>query len=407
MIRENMLAENAVIGILRSSRLNTSSHRGAIRSMSFSPAPWDLLALAEDQGRVSVIDLRNVLQAEQTLELDTSSPKLLKIELQDQVNAQEQRQSEIEMQFLESPDEALSAQDHLAAVTNIADYMEYAADRRQRERNGLNNEIQALRSDTHRLTDVERQMIDAIGLRRLSATNVDPPTPTSVNYSSGANRFEPSSTPWNASGRQTASIAEYMRQRNLERPRPLPERSTQPRRRNSIVISNSNTAPSQTSANLAPIGTGVSPLSESPSQLPTTLTSLPDSTIVALQEPWHTITAAMGTNNDVLGRMLRIDATVANIRNIERRVQRSPGGSQPSQSQQLQTLQQLAARNEQQHRLNLLNAQRLSLLRSRHPSRVNDDNEEGVVTSDGLGRPDPRDGVTTMGVGWSPDGRKL
>ena len=410
LITEDMEADEAVVGTLKSSRLNVSSYRSAIRSMSFSPDPWDLLALAEDQGRVSVVDLRNVLQSEQTLKLDPDSPKSVRFALQDQELSLEQRRLALERRFLQSHDEALAARDHLAAVTNTADYMEYAAEQRRRERENLNNELHALRSDPHRLTNSERQMIDAIGLRRARATNVDPPTPISVNYSPSSNRFDPPTPQWSSSspsqnimGRQTAGISEYIRPNNPERPRHTNERSYQPRRRSSVVISNSYPPSSPNPSSLAPIRTATPTLSASPSRLATTTNT--DPTLTSLEEPWHTITAAMGTTNDALALMHRTDATAANIRNIERRVQIPGGGDRVSQSQQLQTLQQLAARNEQQQQQNLLNAQRLSLLGRRHP-RINDD-EDGAGLSDMLGRPDSEDGVTTMGVGWNPDGRNL
>ena len=411
LITEDMDAELAVIGVLRSSRLNVSSYRGAIRSMSFSPGPWDLLALAEDQGRVSVVDLRNEFQSEQTIKIDANSPKLVRLEIHDVESTLEQRQSEIERRFLDSHDEAIAARDHLAAVTNTADYIQYTAERRRREREDLNNELQALRSDPHRLTESERQMIDALGLRRARSTNVDPPTPISVNYSSNTNRFDPPTPPWRGSnvpstapGRQSASIAEYMRQPNSERSRHTTERTYQPRRRSSVVISNSNATSSPNPTNLAPIGTATPTLSASPSRL--TSTTNADPTLSSLEEPWHTITAAMGTNGDAVARMRRIDAAAAHVRNTDRRIQTPTGADLISQSQQLQALQQLAARNEQQQQFNVLNAQRLNLLRSRHP-RIQDDEDDGMVLGDVPGRPDSEDGITTMGVGWSPDGRYL
>jgi hypothetical protein len=43
---------DGVIAILKSTRQDYEDMRGAVRSMAFSPAPWDLFAWAEDQGRV-------------------------------------------------------------------------------------------------------------------------------------------------------------------------------------------------------------------------------------------------------------------------------------------------------------------------------------------------------------------
>ena len=45
LIHDDMDADEAVIDVLRSSRPSMFPiHTGAVRSMSFSPSPWDLLA---------------------------------------------------------------------------------------------------------------------------------------------------------------------------------------------------------------------------------------------------------------------------------------------------------------------------------------------------------------------------
>ena len=45
LIHDEIGVDEAVIDVLRSSRPSISPvHTGAVRSISFSPAPWDLLA---------------------------------------------------------------------------------------------------------------------------------------------------------------------------------------------------------------------------------------------------------------------------------------------------------------------------------------------------------------------------
>ncbi|KAL9102646.1 MAG: hypothetical protein Q9163_002232 [Psora crenata] len=462
LITEDMDGDHAVIAALQSSRLNISSYRGAIRSMSFSPGPWDLLALAEDQGRVIVVDLRNGLQSEQTVKLDPRSPDLVQFALREEQSTLAESQRQNQRRILELQDAELAARERLAAVTNTADYMEDTADlessesedlnnesqalrsdpnrltdserqsidatgsRRARatnydttymgyaaylersENEDLNNESQALRSDPNRLTNSERQIIDAIGSRRTRVTNVDPPTPISVNYPPNPNRVGPvtpsltgPNSSSNALSRQGASLAEYIRQQHSERPRPGIERSYQPRRRSSVVISNSNPTLPSHSSNLGPIGTVTPLLSASPSHVATTSS---EPTPPSQQESWGTVAVPFGgANTDVSAQMRRLDGTVAQMRNTEHRVQTSGSGDGLSQSQQLQ---QSTAPNEHQRRqrgqLNL-NAERLGLLRIRRP-RIHDD---GMALNDMLGTPDSADGVTTMGIGWSPDGRHL
>lgn len=65
--------EDAIVAIIPSTRPDAQPSPGApgaVRSMMFSPPPWDLLVWAEDQGRVCVADLRTGLRVKQVLDLD-------------------------------------------------------------------------------------------------------------------------------------------------------------------------------------------------------------------------------------------------------------------------------------------------------------------------------------------------
>ena len=411
-IREDINGYDAVIAISRSSRPNVSNLRGAIRSMSFSPSPFDLLVVAEDQGRVQVIDLRNALQSSQILCLDTEPSKVNRVEILDHESLLEQRQLEIERRFFESYNEAQAAQDHLAAVTNTADIMEYVAERRRRERDNLNDELAPLRSDPHRLTESERQMLDAISQRRSQTYSIDSFTPLSTNNSSSSNRYLSQNPAWETPtpstnpSRYMASIAEYMRLRNTERPRHSSERSLQPRRRSSVVITRSgaNSSSSPNPSSLAPLSTGTSALSTSPARLPAA--SITDPPPITIDEPWQTISNVMNTNTETLARLRSMDATVASIRGLQFTPSAS-GNLQRSQNQPSRSIQQYASRSERQRQVALLNAQRLSAGQGRLTHLDNEEEEEPIVVGDLIGRPDAGDGVTTMGVGWGPDGRKL
>ncbi len=173
-----------------------------------------------------MVDLRNAFQSRQTIDLHTDSPGLTRTAVEEYDTTSEQRQLEIERRFLERHREALEAQDQLAAVIRTTNNVELAAERRRIERDAA--AALALR---------ERQLIDSIGLRRLHGNHSDsssnPSTaPISVNYSSSSTgRTEsrewrgapsPSSNPQN---RSTASIHDFMRQRERSR---LNDRSYQP-----------------------------------------------------------------------------------------------------------------------------------------------------------------------------------
>jgi len=71
--------EEAIVAVLPGTRPETQAGPGAIRTLMFSPAPWDLLAWAEDQGRVVVADLRDSCRAQQLLKLDQNGEYVKKI----------------------------------------------------------------------------------------------------------------------------------------------------------------------------------------------------------------------------------------------------------------------------------------------------------------------------------------
>lgn len=76
--------DEAVVAVVPGSRADLPQpHPGAIRSMMFSPEPWDLLIWAEDQGRICIGDLRTGLKSRQMVSLEPGSDSLQKLELED------------------------------------------------------------------------------------------------------------------------------------------------------------------------------------------------------------------------------------------------------------------------------------------------------------------------------------
>jgi WD40 repeat protein len=69
--------ESSILCTFRSSR---SALFGCVRSMVFSPAPWDLLAWAEDHGRVGVADVRQECVRRQIVDLDRRKAEEVKLE---------------------------------------------------------------------------------------------------------------------------------------------------------------------------------------------------------------------------------------------------------------------------------------------------------------------------------------
>ena len=68
--------EEAILQIIPSSRPDTVAGPGAVRTMLFSPEPWDLLIWSEDQGRVGLADIRSNLQMKQIVKIDVKEKYL-------------------------------------------------------------------------------------------------------------------------------------------------------------------------------------------------------------------------------------------------------------------------------------------------------------------------------------------
>ncbi|CAF9931800.1 MAG: hypothetical protein ALECFALPRED_005095 [Alectoria fallacina] len=369
---------------------------------------------AEDQGHVCVVDLRNACQSRQTIDLHTGSPYLTRADVEEYDTTSEQRQLEIERRFVERHREALEAQDQLAAVIRTTNNVELAAERRRIERDATT--AQASR---------ERQLIDSIRLPRLQGNHSDssgniPTAPISVDYTlSSSGRIEPrewsglpSPSP-NPQNRSTASIHDFMRQRERSR---LNDRSHQPRRRSSVVMSNSNSdsnASSPHPSSLAP-GTATPTLSASPSRIsagPSDTNAI--NTPFNPADPWQTITDAVSTANtppDTVrsqqSRNLerRMQATAVQQATLDRRLQ-SAQGPQAREQMMVEHAEALEARGNRARD----NARSLRQMRAAYGRAdvVYDEIDRELLLRRYRGSNRGREGLITMGIGWSEDGRNL
>ena len=453
-IKDDMDADEAVIEVLKASRpVSDRDYCGAVRSMSFAPAPWDLLAWAEDQGRVCITDLRDAFRSRQTIELDPDCPSLDRAsmsELEDAQNTVEERTLQIEARFLQQQREALDAHNFPAAINRTADYLELAAQRTAQRRRHLDEGTDPSSEHFHELTERERQVMEAIGISRLQqneqpGTGISQRMPYSVEYShalgtsSTTRQSELSNTDTTSSAtppalpqnnRQMESIREYIRQRslehNLERTR-TGTRSYQPRRRSSVVISNSNShnRPSSShSSSLTPIGQAAPTLSRSPSRLASNTTNPNANTNATLApptftstngDPWQTISDAITLSNTAPS-----DSVSAHREHEEAR---TPGLERQSvQQRPPEALSRydrlLRASNPQGHltasRYDYLSPQTLDSVRALMRDGMLDDEAvarieatASFVRPAGRSRREIDGGVGTMGVGWSRDGRNL
>ncbi len=391
MIRDHMEPDEAVLAVLRSSRPCLGRDlSGAIRSMSFGPAPWDLFAWAEDQGRVCVVDLRDAFRSRQTIELEIDGPSLDRASMSDLEDAQiasEQRHLELEASFIRRNREAFDSADYTGTG---ADYIEFFA-RRHNEREDRDDESSSLRDEDNALTEGERHVLDTVRMSRIQGneqgrTENSPQNPFSINYNQArADRSVEPTQPEARNNRGTGSIHDYMRQRNLDRNFPG-ERSYQPRRRSSVVISNGSPTNNSNSAHpssLAPVGTASPTLSTSPSRLPSTTETTATPSISLSRDPWITVVDIMGPNGSISHRREPLQ------RNLDRRA-----------------VQAARLRNETHlHRLRQL--QGLATDRTRSGESLYEEHEIEILRRIQETRGRRYERLGTMGIGWSGDGRQL
>lgn len=436
LIQEDMEDDDAVIEILRSSRVNLPrDYVGAIRSMSFSPAPWDLLAWAEDRGRVCVTDLRNACRSRQTLNLDLDSPSLNRASVTDSEDAHsttsEQRQLEIERRFLQRHREALNAQNDLANVSHVADYIELSAARRRLQRDTAQS------GEFNDLTESERQMLESIRTHRLqesdhSNSGHDSQRPFSVNYlldhsdpsDAQSMQIPPlSSNPALRSAELATwnTTRDIMRRSHLDRSRTADRGTYQPRRRGSVVISSSSNPSRQSSSShpssLAPIGSSVPTLSASPSRLASVVANAEnadwDAPAYESSEAWQTVQDAMGT----APLHAPSDSESDQQQRRQGREERSRDPATTGAMLRLLQQQQQQLQQQQQQQMARLERHRTSQVqRSRHVQALNramagergyettDMDMSGRITETSARR---EHGVRTMGIGWRHDGRSL
>ncbi|KAL8941635.1 MAG: hypothetical protein Q9216_002137 [Gyalolechia sp. 2 TL-2023] len=430
-IQEGMEEEDAVIEVLRSSRecLN-GDYTGAVRSMSFSPAPWDLLAWAEDRGRICVTDLRTSCRSRQTIDLELDSPRLNRAGVTDAEDGQttsEQRQLEIERRFLQRHREALNAQNDLASVSYVADYIEFSAARRR-----LQRDTAPIPGEFNDLTEGERQMLESIRTSRSQESadadlEHDTQRPFSVSYLHDQRSDSPEAQLHTASSANSPSASaqmarlenmrEAMRRNHLDRSRAADRGSYQPRRRSSVVISSSTNSSNQSSSShpssLAPIGSSVPTLSASPSRLASVVASgenAEDDNHIGYEstDAWRTVADAMGSTH-----------FNASSETDQLRRQRREGGNRDSASAgtMFRLLQQQQIQQQQVARLQRLRSNQAPRSRQLQALDRAMSGERGYESAElemlrrladpGMTAARRDHGVTTMGIGWDKDGRKL
>ncbi|THX16030.1 hypothetical protein D6D13_01623 [Aureobasidium pullulans] len=187
-------AEDAIVATVPSTRPNivAALHPGAVRTMLFSPEPWDLLIWAEDQGRVCIGDLRTGLKTKQVIELKLDEEGLKKIELEDLVSedlAEGDRLDDLQQEILNRYREARDPAEQGNFATEFLQARErerYQHLDRARATLPTSREAASTSEDDPRgLTAHEQQILEALRTtRQREEARTSGSIPRSINYTS-------------------------------------------------------------------------------------------------------------------------------------------------------------------------------------------------------------------------------
>jgi hypothetical protein len=381
LLKKVEYGEDAVVQLISSTRPDTTAGAGAVRTMHFSPNPWDFLVWSEDQGRVCVADLRSGLKVKQVLELDPKEEGIEKVDIADfdLTISPEMHELRREADFIRSYRRALDSDGTVAAVNAASEYFEADSERQRHRRLGVVESD----NDPHGLTAHERQVLEALRTtRQREEAREQGITPRSINYNTSrhvdsASRRE-----------QMQLMAEFVPESFRRWNRSTQERTT-PRRQASVVVSiDPNTI------NVPPSHTNItdSAPTRSPNVIPAHARRVTNEIINSTDEAWRTIEEALASQaraaNDTARSATSNAANAANANN-------SSTSTATEFRTELRRLRQLTQMRE-----------RLRNARASQPSA------ETYEFSLGLRRPsrssyDASQGVRTAGLAMSQDGRTL
>lgn len=408
--------EDAVVQLISSTRPDTAASAtsvrtmpgverptpGAVRTMHFSPNPWDLLIWSEGQGRVCVADIRAGLKVKQVLSLDPQEEGLDKVDIADfDVSiSPEMHELRREADFIRSYRRALDSDGTAAAVNAATEYFEADFERQRLHRLGVVESD----NDPHGLTAHERQVLEALrstrqreearntGLtpRQLDEARSRGVTPRSINYNT--NRNVDSAT----RRQQMESMAEYVPESFRRWNRTTQER-TIPRRQASVVVS---IDPATVNAPAALTNITDSAPTRSPNAMPAHARRVNNEIIASTDDAWRTIEEALATQARAANATAdtggaTTDIGTYTITSESGNPSSTNTSTAPELRNELRRLRQLTQMRE-----------RLRNVRNSQPSA------ETYEFSLGLRRAsrnshDPSAGVKTAGLAMSQDGRTL
>lgn len=193
--------QDAIVAVVPSSRPDfMAPHPGAVRSMMFSPEPWDLLIWAEDQDRICIGDLRTGLKTRQIVKLDPKEEGLRQIAVEDvpgdevvTMSAPPSRDiDEVEADFIrryrQLPDNATAvnfATEYIEARRRQRQQRQDAASLRSQMNTAIARERALLEDDPQGLTAREQQILESLRTtRQREEARTSGGIPRSVTYTS-------------------------------------------------------------------------------------------------------------------------------------------------------------------------------------------------------------------------------
>lgn len=373
--------EDAILGVISSTRPDVCTGAGAVRTMQFSPAPWDFLIWSEDQGRVCVADLRAGLKVKQILTLDPKEEGLDKVEIADfdLSMAPEMPDLSREADFIRRYRRTLDTQGTQAAVDTANEYFQTDSERRRALRR-----LGVVESDNdpHGLSSEERRILDSLRTSRhaLEAQQSGGIRPRSINYTTAghveAARYEAARERAAAARDMPSDLLDDLLMESLRPANRSTGERTAPRRQASIVVSiNEGTV----NAPRAQTNITDSPTTRSPN---TIAAQTRNDIISSTDNAWRTIQAALATNNPARTNTSMPSAS-------------SNNPTAPELRSELRRLRQLTQVRER--------------LRNERASQLSSEAYEFSLGLRRISRSthDPNHGVRTAGIAMSQDGRTL
>ncbi|RYN70043.1 hypothetical protein AA0118_g485 [Alternaria tenuissima] len=376
--------EDAILQMISSTRPDSRTGPGAVRTMHFSPAPWDFLVWSEDQGRVCIADLRAGLKVKQILNLDPKEEGLETVEIADFDLSLSPEMHELrrEADFIRGYRRALDSEGNTAAMNAANEYFEADSERQR-----LHRRLGVVESDNDPLglTARERQVLSALRTSHRQREEIQEArgqgiTPRSINYTTS----EQLNTVPEPTAREVAdAMARFMAERTGQaHSRNWLQERTTPHRRTSVIVS-INEGTVNAPATLTNITDTA--LTRSPNTVPAHARRVSNEIVASTDEAWRTVEEALSAEQQratTRGTTAHAAATDSNP-------------TAPELHSELRRIRQLTQARE-----------RLRITRAGQPILESYEFSLGLRGSSRTTH-DSRLGVRTAGLAMSQDGRTL